>query len=717
MDDEQLVFNGVDGASGGYLLPPMTATATSRLVRGKPPDADLPLSERDQLRSELAWRKQRDTEEHFAPEEGIDPKDLAQAGWGIVFAADVDPAPLREALAELLDHRRAQAGFLYRDLGRGDGYRPDETKNRFLARHGAGPGPVKPTVMPYYLLLVGSPQEIPYRFQYQLDVQHAVGRIHFATLDEYANYARSVVTAERGPGRPRRATFVGVRNPGDRATALSAADLVEPLAAHVAADQPGWTVQTLLAEEATKARVLPLLAGTGAERPALLFTASHGVGFPIGHPRQLPHQGALICQDWPGPSAARGELPEDWYLSADDLGDDARLLGLLAFYFACYGAGTPRLDDFSDPLRGEREAIAPHAFVARLPQRLLGHPKGGALAVVGHVDRAWGCSFRWNTVRNLAAFESMVKRLMEGYPVGSAMEPFNGRYAELASDLTQSLEDARWVDEAAIDHLAIAGMWTSHNDARAYALVGDPAVRLVLAEPADGAAGGEAATIEPVRLALGADAGPAIEAQPVPVPPGAAAPAAAAPTAAEPYDDRAVTGEAGGDAGTPVTGAGVAAVTAAPAVIAADADDNVPRPAGPTGGGAGGEVDFGVRDTAAELAGALGELVVGVARAVQAAVADAASLRVVTYTSADLEAATYDKEKGRFGGNARLRAVTRLTIDGDTLLLLPEEDGAVDDAVWAVHAEAVARAQAYRTELLKAALSAATGLLGPSKVP
>ena len=74
-----------------------------------------------------------------------------------------------------------------------------------------------------------------------------------------------------------------------------------------------------------------------------------------------------------------------WLASAvagDDVASDARLLGLLAFHFACYGAGTPRMDDFAHRSLQEPVAIAPHAFVASLPRRLLGHPQGGALAAV-----------------------------------------------------------------------------------------------------------------------------------------------------------------------------------------------------------------------------------------------------------------------------------------------------------------------------------------------
>lgn len=477
MATEQLFFNGIDGASGSYLLPPLTPGDIAAAAQGEPPETETV--------KELKRWLQRSREATLGPKEGIDPKDLAATGWGVIFAHDADPA-VRAALSELLELRKRQAGawkeHYYREYAGADGYRPGESKTAFLSRHGAGPAqPADPDKVPYYLLLVGDPETIPFTFQYQLDVQYAVGRIYFETVEEYASYARAVVAAEsRQIVLPRRAVFFGVRNPDDVPTARSTAELIEPLAGLIAANQPEWTVHSCLGEEATKKRLTALMGG--GTPPALLFTASHGMGFPIGDPRLLPHQGALLCQDWPGPAVWRGPIPAEFYLSADDIGSDARALGLVSFHFACYGAGTPQLDDFTHRTFGERRAIAPHAFIASLPRRLLGHPKGGALAVVGHVDRAWTCSFSWSEagrqIPQIQVFESTLKRLMTGYPIGSAMDYFNESYAALSADLSVELEEIKF--GRVPDELVLSAMWTANNDARNYAIIGDPAVRLVV---------------------------------------------------------------------------------------------------------------------------------------------------------------------------------------------------------------------------------------------
>jgi hypothetical protein len=364
---------------------------------------------------------------------------------------------------------------LYREFSGPEGYRPGESNVDFLVRHGVGPGqPANPTRMPYYLMIVGPPTTIPFRFQYQLDVIYATGRISFDDPDSYGRYARAVVAAEEGgkPSRPEIVLF-GTKNPDDAATELSAEHLIDPLADRLSARATGWAVDAVVGEDATKARLADILREPAA--PSLLFTASHGMVFPNGDARQLAHQGALLCQDWPGKLEWRKAIPEDFYFSGDDVADDCNVPSI-ALLFACYGCGTPVTDDFAravDPAT----PIAPHAFVSSLPQRLLDRPKGGALAVLGHVERAWTYSFLWPRVgEQLDVFESTLTQLVAGVPVGAAMEYFNLRYASLTTDLESEKEEARF--DPARDPAALSGLWTARNDARNYVVIGDPAVRL-----------------------------------------------------------------------------------------------------------------------------------------------------------------------------------------------------------------------------------------------
>ncbi len=481
MSEENVIVGGVNGATGEYLLPAMSPRQISKIVQSAAAAEDSRSRRKGYLEALRRW-VERITRDHLGPREGIDPRDLSQAGWGVIFARDADPAVI-EALGELLEHRRRQASRrhqrYFRVFSGADGYQPGEEKWDFLNRHQAGFGPADPANVPYYLLLVGSPEVIPFRFQYQLDVEYAVGRLDLAAAEDYAAYASAVVAAE-GRARPRpRAAFFGVRNRDDVATRQSADFLVEPLAEAVELEHPGWQVDLALGEQATKRRLARLLGGE--ETPAFLFTASHGLGFSRGHPRQLSHQGALLCQDWPGPRARTGKsLPEDCYFAGADLGGDARLNGLVSFHFSCYGAGTTRFDGFAHREGGAPEQRAPHDFVAELPRRLLGHPRGGALAVVAHVERCWGYSFLGLAGgERLQTFESTLKRLFEGHPVGSAMEYFNRRYAEIATVLSAELQSLRY-GKTPDDH-KLTRLWTAENDARSYVVLGDPAVRLPVA--------------------------------------------------------------------------------------------------------------------------------------------------------------------------------------------------------------------------------------------
>jgi hypothetical protein len=194
-------------------------------------------------------------------------------------------------------------------------------------------------------------------------------------------------------------------------------------------------------------------------------------GWPKGDPRQLTAQGALLCQDWSG----FGPVQPAHYVAAADLGPEFDFRGLVAFVFACYGAGTPRFDNFlQNPAVGPQE-IAERAFVSALSRRLLA---GGALAVVGHIERAWGYSIQVPKVgAQLLPFRNFLGRVMSGEPVGHATLDFSQRYATASVGLSNLLAPHQPGAKPPTD-AALARLWVERNDAQNYVLLGDPAVKL-----------------------------------------------------------------------------------------------------------------------------------------------------------------------------------------------------------------------------------------------
>jgi hypothetical protein len=464
------IFNGIDARTGTYLLPALDLQQVSALAQGRALDADT---------LEVSKARTESAQPQYGLIDGVNAEDLAQAGWGVIFAANGDD-DVRAALDPLLRMREKQARGRYCEYTGALGYLPGDTMRVWLGRapRTKGLGPVDPKRVPFYLLIVGHPADIPFRFQYELDVNYAVGRICFDDIDDYRAYAESVVRAEctKPPhGEARRAMLFGARNPDDEATALSSDHLVVPLSQTVIDKYADvWGLDTFVGEAATRQRLSSTF--TSGQAPSLLFTASHGIGFPCGDPLQIEQQGALLCQDWPGPLMHRGPVSPEFCFGAGDLPDGASAAGMIHFAFACYSAGTPQWDEYIHT-DGQRTAIAPRPFVAGLPRRLLSLRDGGALAFVGHVERVWSHSFVSDEAGvEILTFSSTVEALMCGKRLGNAMDVFGMKYADAAVTLTNELEDIRF--GAVRRDLWLATLWTILCDARSFVVIGDPAVRI-----------------------------------------------------------------------------------------------------------------------------------------------------------------------------------------------------------------------------------------------
>jgi hypothetical protein len=433
-------------------------------------------------------------------------------------------------------------------------------------------------------------------------------------------------------------------------------------------------------------------------------------------------------------------------------------LGMVAFFFACYGAGTPQLDQFAAQAFKVREKIAPRGFTAALPQEMLRH---GALAVLGHVERAWGYSFISPTGRLTdQSFVTAMRMLMNGAPVGLATDvSFDMRYAELSSDLSADLEELKW-DPGYMDDYEIANRWTANNDARSYIVVGDPAVRIPFEVPeSPPEEGPDVGTItsptpdtvpepeapeepeeevteqvipeeapseeEAMPPALSVDAyrepAPATtetmapEAErvapaptPPPLPPSEAEPA---PEAAETF------AEEQGQAPVVVVPEPEAAPPWAEAELKPRSRESVPPVRGIEAmTDAEVAVAFGLADQFERLRDSLRAFTDQLATSLGHAAEDIVTLDVKTYSTDDIARVAAALE-AREDFEATLRALTRVAFDGDLDIYVPEKsESEVDLALWAIHKSMVEEAQDSRSKFLATMAELATRLLDSLKI-
>ena len=450
--------------------------------------------------------------------------DLAEAGWALVVPAHAS-TELIKALLPLVQHRSVQQGITLPDFTFPAGetcaqwveryappnrdlpspwhpkrslrlpvitYRPDQDANTWLAANGVALGVVNPQHgVPFYLLLVGPPgpcndsdqDYIPFVVQYDLDIFYGVGRLCFTTPDgqydytAYTAYAEQLVQFEgRHAPYERHITYFATDH--DEPTHESLDQLVRPLAIGneqkglvTPAQARGFTQHVITGQEASRAALCEVLRGKApGGKPALLFSATHGAKLLNHTSPNLPmQQGALVCSDWGGV----GPLTDQHWLDAAGLPADMDVSGLIAICFACFGLGCPRHDTYAAGA-GRLRQIAPRDLIAALPQQLLAR---GALAVIGHIDVAWSYSFsvpELGVTNQTQGFDSLLQALMAGERLGYATDPFNLRQAAFAGELGNLVKNIKMGMMLG----DIQSPWRAYHDARSYAVLGDPAVRL-----------------------------------------------------------------------------------------------------------------------------------------------------------------------------------------------------------------------------------------------
>ena len=426
----------------------------------------------------------------LAPDASVDDlNDLSQTGWAVLFASDADPA-IKQQLQPLLDLRKLQ---VEKDLPPGQrsrfrifdgadpytgGVLPGQGADDWARLHGVNfTSPVDPDKVPYYLLIVGSPARISFDFHATFKLQWLVGRLHFDDLNDYGRYAAHVVAYETPAWKPLPAKNAAVwltANPGDIATAMLsgtlAADFRDSPLKLGARSNCGFSLDCFVGEQATKQQLQDILMGKLPKgNPSIIFTGSHGSEFAIpsdapGIELQRQLQGSLITQEW----IPNNPVSAACTFTAKDIPESNTLPGTMVFLFACYSAGCPALDNYYFSPDGSSVPVAPAPLISLLAQKLL---VNGALAVIGHVDRAFPYGFvDINGMPQANLIRTPLERLMQGWTAGRSIDSFTTCWSAMAAMLEK--------DAPATALAATLKKHIARDDARNYVALGDPAVRL-----------------------------------------------------------------------------------------------------------------------------------------------------------------------------------------------------------------------------------------------
>lgn len=444
------------------------------------PAQELPASTPWAVRKHLSGREGR-----LAPAPAIDPRQWnhPDIGWGLILPEKEGLAPADlatgadapEAIRKLLADRADSPVLRYRpDLGSGHlrRYYADRPAQDLSVQ--ATPAGIRDGRIPRYLLIYASPDEVPWKLQYALNMSRYVGRLDLtgAALD---NYVAALRTDWSGQSCDPCAPVVwSVDHGSPDITSLMARALGGKLYEAFEGDDQLVGRALLRGGDATRTK----LAATLLERkPALVVTTSHGMTGPAGDPSAL--------------KAKLGALVDAAYepLGAEDLATWSPS-GAIWYAHACCSAGSDAASRYGDLLPPDgpigkvlaEAASAAGAMTAPLARDLLGRERP-LRAFVGHVEPTFDWTLRDPANRQVVAhvlrtclYPDLYRQGDLPTPIGHALTEI---YREAGSFLGALDDDLRGIDQ----NRSGARDWALYRqlvamDRQTLVILGDPTVSL-----------------------------------------------------------------------------------------------------------------------------------------------------------------------------------------------------------------------------------------------
>jgi hypothetical protein len=324
------------------------------------------------------------------------------------------------------------------------------------------------TGIPQYLLIVGGPELVPWRIQFQLNSRRFVGRLPLdgAALDRYIQYL--LKEWEGSESRMNQPVVWSTNHGYPDITELMSAVVAKTLHQRYAKHSNIGDQATLLdSAAATRANLCGTLR---AKRPALIVSTSHGLIAPLEQPEKIGASiGTPVDQNYQTLDLA--ELFSGWQPD-----------GAIWYAHACCSAGTSGAGCLAGLASPESDLGLTISALSKTvptvaPLRMLAAEKP-ARAFIGHVEPTFDCTLRNNDSGELFTqpiVDALYTQLLQQNSAGFAMQSLLGPLASVNSAFLNAKRDFKGGDDELAQLLiySLAGV-----DIEGTVLLGDPTVRL-----------------------------------------------------------------------------------------------------------------------------------------------------------------------------------------------------------------------------------------------